>query len=138
MEIPKWMEIAEGEMGQKEVAGSKANPRILEYHSTTSLKATSDEVPWCSAFVNWCMKEAGEERTNKANARSWLKYGSFLNTPRYGCIVVLRRGKDPAAGHVGFYITDLGDRIKVLGGNQGDQVKYSNYRKEDVIGYRWP
>ncbi|HEX5760734.1 MAG TPA: TIGR02594 family protein [Thermoanaerobaculia bacterium] len=76
--------------------GLADNPRIVEYHRTTSLRATDDEVPWCSAFVNWCMREAGLRGTGSAAARSWLTWGSRLATPRRGCVTVLRRGTNPA------------------------------------------
>ena len=32
------------------------NRRIIEYHSTTTLRATDDETPRCSSFVKWVMK----------------------------------------------------------------------------------
>ncbi|MBU5614452.1 peptidoglycan-binding protein [Geomonas sp. Red51] len=54
-----WLKIAAAEVGQREFPGSPANPRIIMYHGATSLRATSDEVAWCSAFVNWCLKQAG-------------------------------------------------------------------------------
>jgi uncharacterized protein (TIGR02594 family) len=139
MDKPKWLEIAEAEVGVKEIPGTAANPRIVEYAKHTTLKATSDEVPWCSSFVNFCIAEAGMKPTGLANARSWLKWGVPHTEPRPGCIVVLSRGNNPQSGHVGFYASDVGNGlIKVLGGNQGDQVKYSNFPKSSVIGYRWP
>jgi uncharacterized protein (TIGR02594 family) len=134
---PSWLIIAEGERGTSEVQGGE-NPRIIEYHTTTTLKAKEDEVSWCSSFVNWCMVKAGIKGTGLANARSWLAWGEPLTTPRLGCVVIFERGTDPAAGHVAFFIDDLGDRVKVLGGNQSDQVKYSNYPRAHVLGYRWP
>lgn len=134
---PTWLEIAEGEIGVKEVAGDADNPRIVEYHACTTLKATEDSTPWCSAFVNWCMVQAGEKATNSAAARSWLKWGIPLATPKEGCIVILKRGAPPS-GHVGLFAADLGDRVRILGGNQGDMVKYSNFLKTDILGYRWP
>jgi len=66
---PEWLVIARGEIGQKEIKGGKHNPRILEYHATTTRKATTDEVSWCSSFVNWCMTQAGYEGTNSAWAK---------------------------------------------------------------------
>lgn len=47
-----WMAIAEAELGTAEVAGTARNQRIIAYHSATSLEAKSDELPWCSSFVN--------------------------------------------------------------------------------------
>jgi uncharacterized protein (TIGR02594 family) len=138
MNKPTWLDIAEHEIGTKEINGPKSNERIIEYHACTSLKATTDETAWCSAFVNWCMRHAGLKGTNSAAARSWLQWGVELKAPVPGCIVIFKRGAPPS-GHVAFYASDVGnDYIKVLGGNQGDQVKYSNYPKQDILGYRWP
>lgn len=131
-------EIAKQEVGAKEVPGPQHNKRILEYHATTTLKATTDEVSWCSSFVNWCVTQAGLKGTDSAAARSWLKWGTPVDTPREGDIVIFSRGSNPQSGHVGFYIETIGETIKVLGGNQGDQVKVSNYLKSNVLGYREP
>lgn len=134
----RWLEIAEGEIGQKEIAGDADNPSIVKYHSFTTLHATDDETPWCSAFANYCIIAAGLEGTRLANARSWLKWGKPLNKPEIGCIVVLKRGNSPTAGHVGFCVGETATHIKLLGGNQADQVKVSQFPKSDVLGYRWP
>lgn len=128
-------EIAKGEIGQTEVPGQKHNPRVVEYHQATSLQATSDEVPWCSSFVNWCFKTAGQKGTGSAAARSWLNWGDQLKQPIEGCVVVLRRGAPPS-GHVGFFVRQQGAVVYVLGGNQSDQVKISAYKASDVLSYR--
>jgi uncharacterized protein (TIGR02594 family) len=133
-----WMVFARGEMGQAEIEGAQNNPRIVEYHAATSLKATDDETPWCSAFANWCMKKAGIRGTGQANARSWLDWGRRIDTPVAGCIVVLKRGTSTTSGHVGFFTEKQGDRIQVLGGNQSNRVKLSLYPTSDVLGYRLP
>jgi uncharacterized protein (TIGR02594 family) len=134
-----WFDIAKREMetGVDEIPGSRDNPRIIEYHASTTLKATDDETPWCSSFVNWCVEQAGLQGTKSAAARSWLQWGQALDQPRRGCIVVLQRGNS-WQGHVGFYYADEGGRILVLGGNQSNQVNISSYRKSAVLGYRWP
>lgn len=141
-----WMEFAEKEKGVQEVPGSGNNPRVLEYlRSTTNLSraATSkDETPWCSAFVNWCLQQAGYETTRNALARSWLNWGQAIDVPRRGCIVVFEREKK--FGHVGFYLEETETDIKVLGGNQQDletkmyEVSEKYYPKSDLLGYRIP
>lgn len=141
-----WMTIAEQERGVCEVPGSGNNPRVLEYlQSTTNLSrsATSrDETPWCSAFVNWCLAQAGYERTKNALARSWLNWGQAVTTPRRGCIVVFQREKK--FGHVGFYLEETETHIKVLGGNQQNletlmfEVSEKYYPKSELLGYRIP
>ena len=136
--IPKWLEVAEKELGQHEVAGPESNPRIIEYHKSTTLKATSDEVPWCSSFVNWTMQESGFKGTRSAAARSWVSWGKELKKPEFGCVIVLKRGDSPSSGHVGFWVGEGPDHVKVLGGNQGDQVSIANFNKSNVIAYRWP
>lgn len=147
MSKPYWMEIAEAEIGQKEVKGGE-NPRILSYHATTTLKAKEDEVPWCSSFVNWCMVQAGIKGTNSAAAKSWLSWGVSVEEPQPGCICIIRQktaGQDRATGsisgyHVAFFNKTEGGRIFLTGGNQGDQVKVSSFglQSYEVMGYRWP
>lgn len=129
-----WLYIAEDEIGEKEVPGLNHNPRIIEYHSETTLSATTDEVPWCSSFVNWVMKRAGYTPTRSAAARSWATYGKET-PPVQGCIVVLTRN---GGGHVGFYVKSSANYVWVLGGNQSNAVNISAYPKSRVIAYRVP
>lgn len=136
---PPWLEVAMEELGVCEYPGKKHNPRIVEYHRTTTLKATSDEVPWCSAFVGWCLEQVGIVGTRSAAARSWMQWGAAHLQAQRGSIVVFRRGSNPAQGHVAFFLERVGDSlVKVLGGNQGNRVSVANYQEKDVIGYRFP
>lgn len=135
------MRVAEAELAAhiREVPGPGNSPRVLEYHATTAYHATSDAVPWCSAFVNWCFREAGISGTHSAAARSWLAWGDPLDQPEYGCVTVLARGTNPAQGHVGFFTDRRPDgHILLLGGNQGDAVSIAAYAPEKVLAYRWP
>lgn len=129
-----WMDIANNERGVKEAAGSAANPRIVEYHKTTTLAATSDEVPWCSSFLNWVMKTAKYPFTKSAAARSWLTYGQECEL-HVGCIVVFRR---TGGNHVGFCVGFTPHSIMVLGGNQANEVNVRNYPRRDFLGARLP
>ncbi len=131
-------EIAKGEVGVREIPGPEDNDRIVEYHSTTTLKATDDETSWCSSFVNWCVIQAGLKGTNSAAARSWLKWGMAVSHPIEGDIVIFKRGNSPTAGHVGFFVSEYNGAISVLGGNQSNKVGISAYKKDDVLGYRKP
>jgi uncharacterized protein (TIGR02594 family) len=129
-------EIAKEELGVTEIPGPAANARILEYDRTTTLAARSDEIAWCSSFVNFCHVQAGVRGTGSASARSWLHWGRPCQ-PYEGCVVVMSRGTNPALGHVGFYVRDWdAERIVVLGGNQDDSVSYGVYAKSRVLGYR--
>lgn len=147
---PLWLKIALREEGIAEAEGPKNNPRILEYHSTTSLKkamATQDSTAWCSSFVNWCMKKSGVAGTDSAWALDWKDWGKLLEEPKRGCVVVFsRKGTTTNGGHVGFYIGDTSKLIEVFGGNQGNSVNQSRFPKDGVSGtfryrhvaYRWP
>lgn len=132
---PNWLRIAEGELGVKEIKGSKHNERVIEYHSTTG-KFTTDEVPWCASFVNWVMNKAGKGGTGSARAMSWKNYGKNVKKPAYGSIAVFSYGG--GKGHVGFVIGKQGDRLLVLGGNQSDQVKVSSFGTSKVVAYVVP
>ncbi len=137
---PEWLAIARQELGVAELPGANHNQRILEYHSKTGLQAGSDEVAWCSSFVNWCMDKAGITGTRSAAARSWATWGKELEAPQPGCIVVFRRydPNNPSAGHVAFFVRKRAPLVDVLGGNQSNSVRMSGYALSDVLTYRWP
>jgi uncharacterized protein (TIGR02594 family) len=144
---PKYLELAYAELGVREVPGHPSNPRILQYHQATTLKATDDETAWCSAFVCWCMQQAGIDHTRSARARSWLQWGTPIQFPVVGCIAVLQRGpgnQPPASvieapGHVGIFVgfADL-SRILLLAGNQSNMVSIVSFGINTVLGYRVP
>ncbi len=136
---PVWIELAEKELGVKEIRGGEA-ARIIEYHRATKLAATEDEIAWCSSFMNWVMKKCGRHRTYSASARSWLQKdaGKQLDSFKEYAIVVFKRGNSSWQGHVTFAIKEDATRVYCLGGNQGDKVGYSWYSKSKVLGYVWP
>ncbi len=138
---PAWMHIAEGEIGQHEITGGE-NPRIIEYDAATTLAAKTDEVPWCSSFVNWVMSRAAITGTRSAAAKSWLSWGIGLTVPSLGCICVLRDVRQPPGHgyHVAFWQGESEGRSILLGGNQSDSVKISTFGLEtfQVQGYRLP
>lgn len=132
--------MAVGELGVKEIRGRKHNERVVEYHQSCTLKATDDETPWCSAFVNWCHKQVHRPRTSSAMAISWLDWGEEVEEPRTGDVVVFRRTSSKWKGHVGFYVRENKKSILVLGGNQSNEVNYQWYPKQGatiyLAGYR--
>jgi uncharacterized protein (TIGR02594 family) len=144
---PPWLEAALKDSGVKEVRGGE-NPRIVKFHSYTSLKATEDEVPWCSSAVCCWMEEGGHHSTRSAAAKSWLDWGIELKEPKEGCVVVIQQryqGKDKATGsasgyHVGLWLGGDASHVRIWGGNQSDSVKESSFNLNSyrVCGYRWP
>jgi uncharacterized protein (TIGR02594 family) len=135
----KYLNFAKKYLGTKEVVGNEANPQIVEFDKHTTLKATSDEVPWCSAFANFVVDSCGDKGTESAAARSWLTWGKEIKEPAAGCIVVLDRSdtSNKNAAHVTFFEREVdSSHISCLGGNQSDMVKVSVYAKSKVLGYR--
>jgi len=127
----RMLQIAFEEMNTKEIPGKNHNPRIIQYHKTTTLKATKDEIAWCSALMNWLVIKAGFIGTNNALAMSWLDYGIAINKPFPGCIAVFRGGD-----HVALYLYETNRYIYVIGGNQGDKVSIIGIDKRRLAGYR--
>ena len=141
---PPWMLIALREIGQREIAGAHHNPRIVEYHQSTLLRARTDEVPWCASFVNWCVREAGLKGTNSAAAASWARWGVQCDARR-GAVTVIynstaRNSSLTTTGnHVGFLVKETPTHFELLGGNQADSVKISRFARASwkLKAYRW-
>ena len=138
----KWLEIAKKEIGIKEKPGNNNNKRILEYLETCSSQYKTDEIPWCAAFLKWCFKKSGLSTFKlSAAARSFSQSSSLvkLNEPYYGSIVVFKYNNNTRwSGHVGILIDIVNNNLKILGGNQSNQVKYSYFSLDKVYGYYWP
>ncbi|HVZ89118.1 MAG TPA: TIGR02594 family protein [Polyangia bacterium] len=145
-----WMKPALQEYGTSRVAGHPdANPRVIEYLRVVGLprKGKDDDESWCSAFVNWCMKQLNIRGSMGGLARGWLRWGQAIGQPVFGCIVVLKRDPDPRKGHVGFFVGRDGSDVMLLGGNQTltehrvkirSLVCVATYDGDRVLGYRWP
>lgn len=141
--VAPWMQYAEAELRVAEVAGSTDNQRILEYLATTTYGGTlHDEVPWCSAFVNWCLKQAGLTGTNSAAASSWMHWGQMLPEPRLGCLASCnarpRATPRPLMWASGWGARPGPGQLNLLGGNQHDSVRLSVFPLEQVKDFRWP
>lgn len=125
-----WIATAEREIGQKEVAGSKANPRIMEYHKAAKYWAKDDSLgvnAWCGSFVAWVMSQHGHAApANAFRAKEWAKFGAPLKAPVYGAISIKSRS---GGGHVAFVVGQSrdGKHYYMLGGNQSNEVNVSRY-----------
>lgn len=140
--------LAERFLGLEEVAGHVDNPQIMAMLRLDAAWPESEQVPWCSAFVNYICWLANLPRSRKLNARSWLDVGRAVDLAdaQIGDIVVLSRGTNPANGHVGFYAgmqlesptpgAALVPSVRLLGGNQGDAVSIGVFPAPRVIGVR--
>lgn len=134
---PLYLTIARGELGVKEIYGNGSNPRIIEYHQTCSLKATSDAIPWCSAFLNFCITQSGLQGTNSAAAISWMQWGEAIPLAQGepGDVAVFAR---TGGNHVGFHLSHDDNAIRLLAGNQSDEVNIATCSRARFLGLRRP
>lgn len=97
-------------------------------------------VEWCSAFVNWCLAQAGIVGTNNALASSWSTWGTALSEPKQGAIVCFSWANRGHIDHVAF-CDEVNGRYRMLGGNQsgaGGQVSSVDFPRHNAVYYRWP
>jgi uncharacterized protein (TIGR02594 family) len=133
---------AELDLDVVEVPGKQSNPRILRYHATTAGGAMDDDVAWCSSFVNYCVEQAGLRGTDSKAALSWhvQKWGTDVTaSPREGDIAVFQRRQaaetgSVIGGHVGFWLEETTDSVRLLGGNQSNRVNLTSYPKAGMLG----
>jgi uncharacterized protein (TIGR02594 family) len=134
-----WMRVALRHLGVSEAELHDVFT-IANYLNTVrarlidSKRSSADELAithWCSAFVNFCLKEAGITGMNLPNARSWLKWGKETTTPTFGDVAVFWRVVDKdltTFGHVGFFVKFAPpNHAVILGGNQHDSVCFGLY-----------
>lgn len=143
MSDPKWLTIAESDLGLMEVPGPGSNPRIVKmYEDAGHPEVKDDATAWCSAAMNSWMVRAGIVGTGALTARSWMRWGKPVDWNKAmpkGTVVVFPRGKSAWQGHVAMVYADTGGpTIKVLGGNQSDSVSITTYKRSSIIAARWP
>lgn len=134
-------DVAKRYIGTREIPGKADNPVIVRWLRAVESWISHDEVPWCSAFVNHCAREARYESTGKLNARSWLDVGMpvALDDARRGDVVVLwRESRSSWKGHVAFldHFQESRGLLYLLGGNQRDEVNISTYGIAQLLEVR--
>ena len=100
---------------------------------------------WCAAFVNAILNKHDLPTSdlvsdNPLLARSFLKLGEEVQTPRRGDVVVFPRGNAGWQGHVGFYVDTrvVGNKefYVILGGNQDNSVSVELYEASRALSIR--
>ena len=139
-------DLAQRFVGIKEAPGSGSNPQVLAFLRLDHSWPAGDDVPWCSAFVNYIAWLLRLPRSKDLAARSWLTVGIpvDLDHAEVGDVVVLKRGDGDqpgpevinAPGHVGFFASRPGSKVYLLGGNQGDSVSVAGFDAARVLGVR--
>ena len=135
--LPDYFQTALSQINTSEIEGKESNPQIDEYLKAVGMPS-DDDIPWCAAFVCWCLGQHEHQHPGVPTARSLLQLPNKLEYPELGCLVVLKRGKFRWQGHVGFYLDHYLDHLYLLGGNQNNRVGIGMYSMKKVLGYRVP
>jgi len=130
-------------MGQKEGTRATGPNRLLApIFRHGGIRGSQDEIPWCAMSVSYALTKAGAP-THNVFASQFLSTGKRVDTPQVGDVVVFnkRNEKDNSidtgtAGHVGFFMADLGNYILVLDGNVEDKVAITAISKRRFMQYR--
>ena len=95
------------------------NPLIVEFFSQLGNRRITDEVPWCAASLSWAINRCSIKSPKSARSYDFRNFGTDVSkNPEIGDIVVFKSTLDEFKGHVGIFIENSGEDIKVLGGNQ--------------------
>lgn len=139
---PAWLTWARGEMGQHEDTDN-TGPVVQKYIDLAHCGAQHD--PWCAIFANAALEASGIAGTRSPAAQSFTHHAGFtkLDAPKPGALAVFWRGSpDSGLGHVGFYVGEDATHVKVLGGNENDEVEIEPIPKAGstmgLLGYWWP
>jgi len=133
-------DIAARFIGTSEVPGSVSNPAILAMLRLDAGWPDGDEVPWCSAALNWWCWLLRLPRSKSLMARSWLDVGTPIKLeeafPGFDVVVLWREREESVSGHVGLYAGFERGKVLLLAGNQNNMVNISGHDPARVLGVR--
>jgi uncharacterized protein (TIGR02594 family) len=124
------------ELGTQELAGADSNPEVEDYFKALGYNTLKDDTPWCGAFVCYVLKVNGYDiPTQPLRAKAYenakgldLQFNTKVASKTQGVIpyhtvmVGWRESQASGKGHVAFIVEDLGDKFRVAGGNQSNEV----------------
>jgi len=132
-----WMDWMRAHRGEIQQTGAKPTPFTIEIFKHTDYPPLQGYTPpSCAATVCAALELTGYRSTHNAAAVSYRDYGDPCEL-KPGCIVVYQwPNKDH---HVDFCDAIIdGDTVRGLGGNQGSQLKDSDYSRSYIVATRWP
>ncbi|GAB4068358.1 TIGR02594 family protein [Ancylobacter sonchi] len=141
---PPWIVEARRHLDLREIKGPRHAPAILRMLEALNAPFRDDETAWCGTFAGWCIAATLPGDTLPPDpwaSINWLKFGTGLVTPAYGCVGVFWRGAPSSwQGHVGFLVGQDRGGYHVLGGNQSDAVTVARIARSRLRpgGLRWP
>ena len=136
------MDLAKTFLGKSEKTHSKVLSSFIK--KAAGIDIDPQKTAWCAAFMNAVLQSGGlaGSEGNQLAARSFLEYGTDVtDNPSDGDIAVFwRDSPDSWKGHVGFFMGYTEDKkhIKVLGGNQNNEVSIKTYPANQLLSIRRP
>lgn len=139
-----WMEVALNEAKAMKGCYEGEEPMYtkaksyLVYCKIKAEPTNGDEGPWCAAFMNWCISKTKNAKNkpfshlNSAGSLAPINNNKYkkIGEPIYGCLVIYKATNGSGKGHTGFLFGKTKDnRFILLGGNQGDSIRFSSYGK---------
>jgi uncharacterized protein (TIGR02594 family) len=142
--LTKPMSLAATLIGYDERKNAKTIASFIE--KGTGKNLNPEDVPWCAAFVDAALNQAGMKGLGSWRAADWKNFGKGVDKPEMGDVVVFNPGTaQGSSGHVGFYhSTNPDGSINVLSGNSGQgggstgRVTMQRYDAGRVAAYRRP
>lgn len=145
--LPKVIQNALKFHGLREIPGPAHEAVILEMGDFLGGQVAAwhkdDETAWCGVFVGYILKVSGfvpPSGFDVVRARSYQAWGNVPQAPAapaLGDILSFWRGSPGGSdGHVGFYIGETATTYKVLGGNQGNAVGFTDLKKNRLLAAR--
>lgn len=133
----RWMKVVLKEYNkyknQKENTrgtGSLRN-KIIIYHKIGGGIDANYKTPWCASFVNWVLNSLKISNIKTPSSQEMKKYLDKIDNAKYGSILILSQydkfGNKTGKGHITFIVSKTNTKYKCLGGNQNDEIKYSEY-----------
>jgi uncharacterized protein (TIGR02594 family) len=124
----------------KTATGNKQELKALLAQGNNNVPVDPNKIPWCAAFANAILNREGYSTTGSLAARSFLTLVHKTKDPEVGDIVITKRGRSNATGHVGFFEgfeeIDGVKYVKVFGGNTQKSVSTGWFPVTAVLGYR--
>jgi len=139
---PPWLTEARNLLGTREMPGSASNPAIMEWARNLDQWYPGDDVPWCGLFVAHCMSVGAPDEPqafNRLGARNWLEYGDECGV-NLGAVAVFWRTHKTKSwnGHVAIVTGQSKTALRVVGGNQSDNVTETWISRDRLLVCRGP
>lgn len=130
-----WMETALEEAARWKGADESVITKTINYHKKIGVALpdlNGTDHAWCASFVNYCLQEAGFDKSAQAaRARSFKTDANFvkIDQPQYGAIACI------GDHHVCFVVAkdQNSDYMVTLGGNTSNTIKYNVFKESTTF-----